>query len=78
MWKPIKKMLKKISSASSSQHSQSLASPWDDMSVDSSRRTSVSKEDMTPKVPRSHVLIRIRILEMIEQIVARNDYERRR
>ncbi|RLM65403.1 hypothetical protein C2845_PM16G03020 [Panicum miliaceum] len=46
------------------------------MSVDSSRQTSVSQEDTTPAVPKSHVRIRIRVLETNEQIVASNDYER--
>ncbi|PVH35122.1 hypothetical protein PAHAL_7G109600 [Panicum hallii] len=69
-------MLKKISSASSSRHSWNSASFRDEMSVDSSRRTSIFEEDITPAVPRSRVDIRIHILEMIEQIVIRNDYER--
>jgi hypothetical protein len=76
MWNPIKKTLKKISSTSSSRHSWSSVSAQDDMLVDSSRPTSVSKEDTTPAVPRSRVCVHIRILEMIEQIVAGNNFER--
>ena len=45
------------------------------MSVDSSRRTKVSRsEEETPAVPRP--CLRIRILTMVEQINVKNDYER--
>ncbi|RLM59159.1 hypothetical protein C2845_PM18G06470 [Panicum miliaceum] len=57
MWSPIKKTLKKINSASSSRHSWSSASSRDDMSVDSSSRTSVSQEDTTAAIPKSHIRI---------------------
>ncbi|RLM79696.1 Zinc knuckle family protein [Panicum miliaceum] len=58
------------------QFSQSSASSRDNMSVDSSRRTSVSQEDTTPTLPRNRIRIRIRVLTTVEQIVARNGYER--
>ncbi|RLM61109.1 hypothetical protein C2845_PM14G07190 [Panicum miliaceum] len=64
MWNPIKKTLKKISSTSSSRHSQSSASSRDNMSVDSSRRTCVSQKDTTPVVPRNRIRICISVLTM--------------
>jgi len=48
------------------------------MSVDSVRRQSVSREEeetpASPAVPRNH--LKIRVLTMVDQIVARTDYER--
>jgi hypothetical protein len=46
------------------------------MSVDSGRQNSVSQEDMIPAVHRNCVRIRIRVLTTVDQIVARNEYER--
>jgi hypothetical protein len=75
MWTATKNKVKKLSPFSS-RCSQSSASSRDNMSVDSGHRDSVSQEDMIPAVPRNRVHIHIRVLTSVDQIVARNEYER--
>ena len=58
----------------SSRSSQSSSSSRDTMSVDSGRRTNVSRDkEEPPAVPRPR--LRIRVLTMVEQIAVKNDYE---
>ncbi|RLM85465.1 hypothetical protein C2845_PM04G16080 [Panicum miliaceum] len=75
MWTATKNKLKKLN-PSSSRRSQSSASSQDNMLVDLGRRDSVSQEDMTPAVHRNCVRILIRVLTMVDQIIAQNEYER--
>ena len=75
-WGGIRNTVKKFSLSSRS--SKGLSASRDDMSVDSVRQLSVSREEeeeipASPAVPRNH--LKIRILTMVDQIVVRTDYE---
>ena len=59
----------------SSRSSRSSSSSRDTMSIDSGRRTNISRdEEEPPAIPRP--CLRIRILTMVEQIAIKDDYER--
>ncbi|XP_039801721.1 uncharacterized protein LOC120666015 [Panicum virgatum] len=79
LWGNVRNTVKTFSSSSGSRSSRGSSASQDDMSVDSVRRQSVSREEeeetpASPAVPRNR--LKIRVLTMVDQIVARTDYER--
>jgi len=73
MFEKAKEKIKKTFTKSS-RSSLSSSSSRDNMSVNSSRHTHVSREEKeSPAVPRHR--LRIRVLTMVEQIIVKNDYE---
>ncbi|XP_039789648.1 uncharacterized protein LOC120655750 [Panicum virgatum] len=81
VWGNIRNTVKKLGSSSRSQSRSSRLSSasQDDMSVDSTRRPSRSKEE-EEEAPASPAVLRprlkIRVLTMVDQIVVWTDYER--
>ena len=75
----IRNKVKKLGSSSRSQSLRASLASRDDMSVDSVRRPSRSREEEVEApaslaVPRPH--LQIRVLTMIDQIIVRTYYER--